>query len=250
MSSLKIQDSRLPASYRWMILKRGQTANSKQYIKCVFSCNKFLLYLLQNMQMQSVEKKIIKAISRKKRGVLLFPEDFNEIGSSEAVRIALHRLEKNGFIKRVAQGIYVRPKVSEYIGEIMPSAEEITKGIAKRDKIRIMPTGVYALHALGLSTQIPMKLVFLTDGAPREIKLGKRSIKLKKTTPKNLLAKGEISSLVIQALREIGRDKLTKDEESKIIKLLKRESKNNLEHDIRLAPVWIQKIMQKATKNE
>ena len=95
-----------------------------------------------------------------------------------------------------------------------------------------------------------MKLVFLTDGAQRTIELGKRSIKLKKTTPKNLLAKGKISSLVIQALREIGKDKLTKSEEEKIIGLLKKERENNLEHDIGLAPVWIQKIMQKATKDE
>ena len=91
-----------------------------------------------------------------------------------------------------------------------------------------------------------MKLVFLMDGAPREIKIGKRSIKFKKTTPKNLLAKGEISSLVLQALREIGIDKTTEAEEKIIIELLKKENPNNLEHDIQLAPVWIKKIMQKA----
>lgn len=73
----------------------------------------------------------------------------------------------------------------------MPTAEEIAMAIAKRDKIRLLPTGVYGLSALGLSTQLPMRLVFLADGAPREIKLGKRSIKLKKTTPKNLSTKGD-----------------------------------------------------------
>jgi hypothetical protein len=91
-----------------------------------------------------------------------------------------------------------------------------------------------------------MKLVFLTDGAPREIKIGKRSIKFKKTTPKNLLAKGEISSLVIQALREIGIDNITPSEEDKIIALLKKENVNLLKQDIELAPIWIQKIMKKA----
>lgn len=199
--------------------------------------------------MQSVEKQIKEKISQRNRGVLLFPEDFNVLGSSEAVRIALHRLEKEGFIRRVSKGIYVRPKISEYIGEVMPSAEAVAQGIAKRDRIRIVPTGVYALHALGLSTQIPMNLVFLTDGAPRKIKLGKRSIKLKKTTPKNLLARGEISSLVIQALREIGKGKLTKSEEIIILRLLKKENEKDLIHDIQLAPVWIQKIMQKARKD-
>lgn len=196
--------------------------------------------------MQSVESQILNIISKIKRGSLIFPEDFRELGSSEAVRLALHRLEKESIITRVAQGIYVRPKISKLIGVILPSAEEIMKGIARRDKIRILPTGSYALNALGLSSQVPMKIVLLTDGSPREVKLGKRTIKFKKTTPKNLMAKGKISSLVIQALKEIGNSKQTEDEENKIINLLKKENRINLLHDISLAPVWIQKIMKKA----
>lgn len=196
--------------------------------------------------MESVESKVKKSISNKKRGELLFPEDFRKFGSSEAIRLALYRMEKEGFIIRISQGIYVRPKLNKYVGKVIPTAEEIARAIAKRDKIRLMPTGVYALNALGLSTQVPMKLVFLTDGAPREIKLGRRSIKLKKTTPKNLSAKGEISGLVIQALREIGKDKLTREEEEKILDLLRQEDKKDLVHDIALAPVWIRKIMEKA----
>lgn len=212
-------------------------------------CNKYLLNLLQNKPVESIESKIKKSISRKKRGELLFPDDFRGLGSSEAVRLALHRLEKEGYVQRVAQGIYVRPKISKYAGEVLPTAEEIAMAIAKRDKIRLVPTGAYALSALGLSTQVPMKLVFLTDGAPREIKLGKRSIKLKKTTPKNLSAKGGISRLVIQALREIGKDRLTEEEEAKIMALLKKEDQKDLLHDIELAPVWIQKIMEKSLDN-
>jgi len=196
--------------------------------------------------MQSIEDKIIGKIIKIKTGKLIFPEDFHSLGSSEAIRLSLHRLEKENRIKRVAHGIYVRPVISKFIGEVLPSAEEVAKGIAKRDRIRIVPTGVYALNALGLSTQVPMKLVFLTDGAPRTIKIGKRTIKFKKTTPKNLLAKGEISSLVIQALREIGLNYVTVEEESKIIELLKKENPVALKHDIKLAPVWIQKIIQKA----
>ena len=196
--------------------------------------------------MQSIESKIEKAIKTKGKGILLFPDDFSQLGSSEAIRKSLQRLEEKGEITRVAQGIYVRPKISEYIGTLMPSAEEIATAIAKRDKIRTIPTGVYALNALGLSTQMPMKIVLLTDGSPREIKVGKRTIKFKKTTPKSLLAKGEISRLVIQALKEIGNNNQTAAEETKIIELLKKENPLHLLHDIKLAPVWIQKIMKRA----
>ena len=196
--------------------------------------------------MQSVEYKIEKTIKSKPRGSLLFPEDFSQKGSAKSVRKALQNLKEKGIIKSVAHGIYVRPFIDEYIGEVLPTAEEVAKAIAKRDRIKLVPTGAYALHALGLSTQIPLKLVFLTDGAPRTIEVGKRTIKLKKTTPRNLKARGEISSLVIQALREIGKDNATAEEQGKIIELLQKEDPANLKFDISLAPEWIRKIMKLA----
>jgi hypothetical protein len=129
---------------------------------------------------------------------------------------------------------------------LTPSAEEVADAIIKRDRIRTVPTGSYALNALGLSTQVPMNIVYLTDGSSREIYVGKRKIKFKKTTPKMLMAKGRISKLVIQALKEIGIGNATEEEEQKIITLLKKEEVKLLKHDIILAPVWIQKIMTKA----
>jgi len=162
----------------------------------------------------------------------------------------LQRLREKGLIKSVTRGIYILPKISELIGEVMPTAEEVAQGIAKRDKIRIVPTGAYALNALGLSTQVPLNLVFLTDGAARTIKVGKRNIKFKRTTPKNLLAKGKISAMVIQALREIGKDKATPNEINKIVALLKQEDIKHLEHDISLAPAWIKEIMIQAIEKK
>lgn len=194
----------------------------------------------------SIESKVLQQIESLPKGTLFIAADFSELGSSEAIRLALFRLEKEGLIKRVAQGIYVRPKVSNLIGTLTPSAEDVAKAIAKRDRIRTIPTGSYALNALGLSTQVPVNIVLLTDGSPRVINVGRRTIRLMKTSPKNLLAKGKISSLVIQALKEIGNGKVREEEEQKIMDLLKKENKVDLKHDISLAPVWIQKIMKKA----
>ncbi len=197
----------------------------------------------------SIEESILKHIEALPMGELLLPADFSDLGSSEAVRLSLFRLEKQGLISRVAQGIYVRPKESSRIGKLLPTAEEVAEAIAKRDRIRTVPTGSYALNALGLSTQVPMNIVLLTDGSPREIRVGKRKIKFKKTTPKNLLAKGRISGLVIQALKEIGNGKVTEAEEKKVVDLLRKEDEKDLRHDIALAPVWIQKIMKKALQD-
>jgi hypothetical protein len=195
---------------------------------------------------QSIEKKIEKSIKSKPFGKLILPDDYLSFGSSDAVRKALDRLQDKKVLFRVAQGIYVRPKISKLIGPLVPSAEEVAVAIARRDKIRTVPTGSYALNALGLSTQVPMNIVLLTDGSPREIKVGKRKIKFKKTTPKNLMAKGKISRLVIQALKEIGNGKVNEMEEKKILELLKKEDIKDLKYDITLAPVWVQKIMKKA----
>ena len=199
--------------------------------------------------MQSIEKQIEKSIKSKSKGSLILPDHFLSYGSSEAIRKALSRLEEKKVIVRVAQGIYVRPKKSKLIGPLVPTAEEVAEVIAKRDKIRTVPTGSFALNALGLSTQVPVNIVLLTDGSPREIRVGKRKIKLKKTTPKNLMAKGKISRLAIQALKEIGNGNIKEDEEKVILELLRKEDEKDLKHDIALAPVWIQKIMKKALNN-
>ena len=199
--------------------------------------------------MQSIQNQIEKSIHSKPRGSLVLPGDYLQYGSSDAIRKALDRLQDRKVLIRVSQGIYVRPKISKLIGPMVPTAEEVAEAIAKRDMIRTVPTGSYALNALGLSTQIPMNIVLLTDGSPREIKVGKRKIKFKKTTPKNLLAKGKISRLVIQALKEIGNGRITEAEEKKILDLLGKEEEKNLRYDITLAPVWIQKIMRKALMN-
>jgi len=95
-----------------------------------------------------------------------------------------------------------------------------------------------------------MNVVYLTDGSARKIDHGKRKIVFKRTSPRNLSAIGEISGLVIQALKEIGKDNVTEEEVQIILKQLEREDQYRLEHDIRLAPEWIRKIMRQALKEE
>jgi len=131
-------------------------------------------------------------------------------------------------------------------GTITPGTEVIAEAISRRDKSRVIVTGAAALNALGLSTQVPANVVYLTDGAARKISIGKRKIIFKKAVPRNLAAIGKISSVVIQALKEIGKDNVTEAEIKIILKHLKNEDPYRLEHDIRLAPEWIRIIMRKA----
>jgi Family of unknown function (DUF6088) len=192
----------------------------------------------------SIENQILEKIKKTKRGTLFFSQDFVLQGSNDAVRKSLERLVKKNEIERVATGIYTRSVIDSIIGKVPPSIDIIAKAIAKRDKARIIPTGVMALYKLGLSTQIPMKFIYLTDGSTRNIKIDERSILFKRTSPKNVATIGEISTLVIQALRVIGKDKVSQEEIEQIQSLLKQEKKAHLEHDIRLAPEWIKEIMK------
>jgi hypothetical protein len=173
-------------------------------------------------------------------------------GSSGAVRLSQFRLCKEEFITRLSAGIFVYPKYSKFLGEyVNPSIEAIAKAIAKNEKIRIIPTGLYTLNVLGLSIQVPMRVVFLTDGTLRSIKLkGKSAIIFKKTIPKYLSFKSEITTLVIFALKEIGNGKMLESELQRIKEVLLHEKPEIIKHDAALAPQWITDILLKLSENE
>ena len=193
---------------------------------------------------RSVQTRIENEIKSMKRGSILFPSNFDDLGNVEVVKKSLLRLENKKFLVRLAHGIYLYPKQDKLLGILYPTIEEIALAIAERDKARIIPTGTTALNKLGLSTQIPMNVVFLTDGTPRSIIVGKRTVKFKRTSPKNLAVKGKITSLVIQALKEIGKDNVTAVQLEKIKIHLEKEKQEIIKNDAKLAPVWISKIMK------
>lgn len=195
------------------------------------------------MKRKSTPERIISQIKKAGAGKLVFPADFAQLGSSDAIRQSLSRLTKEKVLIRLGQGIYLFPEYDAKLGMLYPSTDDIAQGIAKRDKTRIMPTGLTALNKLGLSTQVPMKVVYLTDGAARKIKVGNRTITFKITTPKILGVKGKISGMVIQALQELGKDQIDDEVIFKIKNILKKEEKKAILHDARLAPEWISKIL-------
>jgi hypothetical protein len=202
--------------------------------------------------MQSVENQIKEWIIKKRRGKIFFASDLQHFGSSGAVRLSIWRLCNEDFITRLSAGIFLYPKYSKFLGDyVSPPVEEIAKAIAKNEKIRLVPTGLYALNALGLSTQVPMRVVFLTDGTPRSIKLkGKTAIEFKKTIPKYLSLKSEITTLVIFALKEIGKGNVKESELQRIKEVLSHEKPETIKHDAALAPQWISEIIIKQIENE
>ena len=189
--------------------------------------------------MQSIHSQLEDKILSLKKGAIVFVSDFAEFGTAENVKKVLLRLEKKQLLVRLAHGIYLYPKIDKELGILYPSTESIAEAIAKRDKIRIIPTSIYALQQLGISTQIPMNVIYLTDGAPRKIKVGKRIITFKKTAPKNLAIKNKVLSNIVQGFKELGKENITDEIRQKINQALQKVPVKALKEEILNAPVWV-----------
>ena len=125
----------------------------------------------------------------------------------------------------------------------------MARAIAERDKITIKPTGSYALNRLGLSNQVPMKVVFMTNGESRKIKVGKHTITFKKTTPKKMAYTGKVTPLIIEAIEELGEDGLTPIMQLRLTKMLSGEDEKIVKENIKLAPRWIGDILSSMLKS-
>lgn len=199
--------------------------------------------------MDNTSSYIENSLSKRKRGDLVFISDFRGAGADAAIRKSLSRMTNKGKLKRVAHGIYYIPKVDPVIGELVPSAEEIAEKLAKKERVHISPTGLYALNKLGLSTQVPTKLNYLTDGVPRTLTVGRMKIRFKSTTSKKLAMKGEISKLLLLALEEIDIPIIEPERETKIVELLRKEEPTKLKHDLTLTTGRIYDYIIKLLKN-
>jgi len=188
---------------------------------------------------ESISSQIENKIKRSRPGQIILPSDFKDLGTSTAIRKTLSRLVDQKVLVRMGQGVYVIPVHDKLFGEVLPSMEEIAASLAEKEHVKIMPTGQYALNKIGLSNQVPMKMVFLTNGTKKNITIGKSSILFQPTTTKKLAMVGSISSLLFLGLEELDLNRLKESELEKIIALLKKEDQNNLKHDLKLAPARI-----------
>lgn len=179
----------------------------------------------------------------KKPGQILFPGDFLELGSVSAIHMALSRLVEKKKLIRVGKGIFYKPRIDPLLGPISPSLGDLAQIIAQKEQVIIRPTGSYALNRLGLSTQVPTKVVFLTNGSRRRIKAGKGIITFKPTTPKNLAAKNELVFLAIQAMKELGAAGTTQRVIDILTEKLRSVPVDVIREDARNAPQFAHQIL-------
>jgi hypothetical protein len=178
------------------------------------------------------------------------PSDFLDLGSREAVDLALHRLARKGTIRRLARGVYDFPKEHPVLGLLAPSAEAVARALAGRDRTRLQPSGASAANLLGLSEQVPAKAVFLTDGPSRTVQIGATTIQLRRTTPRNMEAAGRLSGLLMLAFRELGQEHVTPERLAHLKRTIPADQRRELLKDLRLAPAWMHPIFRELAEED
>jgi Family of unknown function (DUF6088) len=192
-----------------------------------------------------IEREMLARIRRRQSAWIFSPSDFVDLGSRSAVDKALSRMTSAGLIRRVGRGLYDVPQQHPIVGTPAPSIENFAKAMAGKVATRLQPTGAYAANLLGLSDQVPAKVVFLTDGRSKRVRLGKLEIVLKQTSPRNMATAGTVSGSVIQALRYLGQDHVNDDTVKRLHRRLSADDRKQLRKDLVYAPAWIGEIMRR-----
>ena len=193
---------------------------------------------------QSIDSRILSRIYGSKGGAAFTPSDFLDLGSRRAVDLALHRLQRKKTLRRLARGLYEFPRKHPELGTLSPDIEKIAKALVGKHRIRLQPAGAYATNLLGLSEQVPAKVIFLTDGPSRTVKIGRQEIQLRRTTPRNMAAAGKLSGLLMQAFRHLGQAHITPERMEHLKRTLPAMERQQLLKDLPLAPAWMHPLFR------
>lgn len=190
--------------------------------------------------MQTMRDQIVARIERLGEGKAFSAKDFLDIASRGTIDMALSGLTREGTIRRIRRGLYDMPKINPALGgKLSPDIDEAARAIARRQKWKIIPDGAWAANLLGLSTQVPSKIIYLTDGPNNEVPIGRRTIQFKHARPKAMAGLEGKFALVVQALRHLGRDGVGPREIEKLRNDLTAAEKKKLVTDTRFGVDWI-----------
>ncbi|HKL22115.1 MAG TPA: DUF6088 family protein, partial [Tichowtungia sp.] len=195
--------------------------------------------------MQSVENKIVSRIYGNQRGWSFSKNDFMDLGGDALVRKALSSLEAKGTIRRVLRGLYDYPRFSKLLNEPMgPDLDQVAQAFARKHGWRIQPSENTALNLLGLSTQVPVQAVYLSDGPGKIYEIGTRQLIFKKRALKESGFKHRESELVVQALKALGRDRIDSELRSKLSEALPATTWKKMVRDTKTAPAWVHDVIR------
>ncbi len=199
--------------------------------------------------MQTIDNSILKRIRGSGVGGVFSPNQFLDIGERSAVGVALHRLVKAGKIRRIRRGLYDLPGSNPIVGQTAPDVMATVRALMDGSHAQWQFTGAYAANALGLSDQVPAKVIILTDGVPRRVALGKLTLMFRRAAPRNMLAAGRRAGLVIQALRYLKGSPVMSKHVATLKKDLDAATKKDLASLTLKLPLWMRPFVQQITQD-
>lgn len=196
-----------------------------------------------------MKDQILARIERWTRGRSFVAKDFLDIASRGSIDVALGKLVRDGTIRRIRRGLYDMPKMSASLGvELSPDIDEAARALARRYRWKIVPAGPWAANLLGLSTQVPAKIVYLSDGPNKKISIGRRVIQFKHARPQALAGGDGKPALVVQALRDLGKERMDEKTLLRLRRILSDAERRQLLKATRLGVDWIYEVAKEVAK--
>lgn len=198
----------------------------------------------------SVARQILRRSAAHGRGWAFTPQDFADVGDPRVVGMALTRLLRAGKIRRIARGLYDRPHDHPLLGQTGATADTVVAAVARKKNLRLVPSAAVAANQLGLSTQVPAQMVYHTDGAPAKVQLGKLTIEFRRNSGRRLALAGRASGLVAQALRNLGKGKVTAAHLQILRAGLTGDARKQLNEDVIRVPAWMRPYFRELTRSD
>lgn len=189
--------------------------------------------------LQSLDAKLLRRIRGSAAGALFSPRDFLDLGGRAAVDKALSRLAQVGSIRRIGRGLYDVPREHPLLGRLAPDPEAVAQKLAGREGERLQPTGAAAANMLGLSEQVPARIVYCTDGRARKTRVGNLTIEFRKRPPRQMALAGRPAALVMSALRSLGKAHMTTERLARLNRDMPAKERRQLLEDLPMTPAWM-----------
>lgn len=201
--------------------------------------------------MQSIENKVLNRIYGHGRGWAFSRNDFADLGSVNAIDLSLYRLLNKGKIRRIIRGVYDYPGYSKLLDkELPPDIDQVAHALARKYGWNIQISGNAALNILGLSTQVPTKYLYYTDGRSKTYKIGNVILEFKKSTLKDIGMKYPESALLVQAIKSIGKRGLTREEKQQIRSYFSSDKQKRIPKDTKYTTSWVYETIKSIFKDD
>lgn len=200
------------------------------------------------MERPKYNQAIIDRINGMEEGTIFITSDFSDIATVPAINMSMTRLIDENKIKRIMRGVYEKPRYSNLLKEFVATdTEKVAYAIARNHNWSIAPAGDTALNLLKLSTQVPVVCLYVSDGPYKEYEYEDIRIKFNHTSHKETSGLTYITALTIQAIRAIGKEKISEREVDILKSVLTDSDKRIIIAEAQGTTAWIYSIIKKLT---